>query len=433
MIKPLTGKAAQAVEQSTARFNIYEGAVRSSKTVASTLAWLRFVRNGPDGNLAMIGKTERTLKRNVIDPIVEMVGTRRARYLAGAGELHLFGRRIYVGGGNDAKAVEKIQGLTLAGIYGDEIATWPEELWDMAGTRLSVVDASLFGTCNPAGPAHYLKRGWLDQAGLWITHGGDVVRGGADALDVHRFSFILDDNPHLPAAFVASLKRQYTGVFFKRYIQGLWVPAEGAIFDCFDDKRHVVTDAQMPSIVRWLAVGVDYGTTNPFAALLLAVGADNRLYLVREWRHDSRAARRQMTDVEYSAALREWLATVDLPGGLTGVRPEWTVVDPSAASFRVQLHRDGLPSQKANNDVVDSIRTAASLFAKDLLLINDRCTGLLEEIPGYCWDARATLLGKDEPIKRNDHSIDAGLRYAIHTTRAAWLPMLRHSGLDLAA
>lgn len=433
MIQPLTGKAAASVAQATGRFNLWEGAVRSSKTVACTLAWMRFVRNGPAGNLAMIGKTERTLKRNVIDPIVDMVGTRRARYLAGAGEFHLFGRRIYTAGANDVKAVEKIQGLTLAGIKGDEIATWPQELWDMAGTRLSIPGAAFFGTCNPGGPAHYLKRGWLDRSRLWINHNGDVIHGDADSLDVRRFSFTLDDNPHLPPEFVDSLKRQYTGVFYKRYIAGLWVPAEGAIFDGFDAKRHVVSDAQMPTIVRWLAVGVDYGTTNPFAALLLAVGADNRLYLVREWRHDSRAARRQMTDVEYSAALRDWLATVDLPGGLTGVRPEWTVVDPSAASFRVQLHRDGLASQKANNDVVDSIRTAASLFAKDLLRINDRCAGLLDEIPGYCWDARATLLGRDEPIKLNDHSIDAGLRYAIFTTRAAWLPMLRQTGLDLAA
>lgn len=433
MIKPLAGKAAQSVGEATGRFNIWEGAVRSSKTVACTLAWLRFVRNGPAGNLAMIGRTERTLKRNVIDPIVDMVGTRRARYLAGAGELHLFGRRIYTAGANDVKAVEKIQGLTLAGVNGDEIATWPEELWNMAGTRLSVPGAALFGTCNPAGPAHYLKRGWLDRAALWIDHAGHIHAGPDDALDLRRFSFILDDNPHLPPEFVASLKAQYTGVFKKRYIDGLWVPAEGAVFDMFDERRHVVSDTTMPPIARWLAVGVDHGTTNPFAALLLGVTADNRLVLAREWRHDSVAERRQMTDAEYSTALREWLETVDLPGGQTGVAPEWVVVDPSAASFRVQLHRDGIASAKADNNVVDSIRTAASLFARDLLVINDRCTALLAEIPGYRWDAKATLAGRDEPVKANDHSIDAGLRYAIHTTRSVWWPILRGHGLDLAA
>lgn len=430
MIQPLTGKPRRSVELATARFNIWEGAVRSSKTVASTLRWLLYVRNGPAGNLAMIGKTERTLKRNVIDPIIEMVGSRRCRYLAGAGELHLFGRRIYTAGANNILAVEKIQGLTLAGAYGDEIATWPEDLWQMLGTRLSVPGAQFFGTCNPAGPVHWLKV-LLDQAALWLDHDGAITTGqDGDPLDMHRFSFTLDDNPHLSPDFVASLKRQYVGLFYKRYILGQWVPAEGAIFDMFDTDRHVVKD--LPAITRWISMGVDHGTRNPFHAVILGLGTDRRLHITREWRWDSARQRRQLSDVEYSRELRQWLTTVPIPTtDLTGVVPERTVVDPSATGFRVQLHQDGMPSMLADNAVLPGIRTLSSLYALGLLDIHESCADLIRETLGYSWDDKAAARGEDVPLKQADHGPDAA-RYAVHSTRNLWRADL-HAQLHLAA
>jgi PBSX family phage terminase large subunit len=432
MIQALTGKARRSVALSTARFNIWEGAVRSSKTVASSFAWMRYVRNGPGGNLAMIGKTERSLKRNVIDPLIEMVGTKRCRYLAGAGELHLFGRRIYTAGANDARAVEKIQGLTLAGAYGDEIATWPEPFWDMLGTRLSIPGAQFFGTCNPAGPTAWLKRKWLDRSALWLTRDGHTSTSHAsDPVDLHRFSFVLDDNPHLSPDFVASLKRQYVGLFYRRYILGDWVPAEGSIFDMFDEKRHVT--GNLPTINRWISLGIDHGTRNPFHAVILGLGLDKRLHLTREWRWDSARQRRQLADAEYSREVRQWLTTVPIPNSdLTGVAPEWTIVDPSATGFRVQLHQDGLTSRPADNAVLPGINTMSSLLALDLLDVHESCQELLLELPGYCWDDKAAERdGTDQPIKLADHGIDAS-RYAIHTPRSLWRPFLRQQ-LHLAA
>lgn len=429
---PLTGKAKRSVKLSTARFNIWEGAVRSSKTVASSIRWMQYVRTGPAGNLAMIGKTERSLKRNVIDPIIEMVGTKRCRYLVGAGELHLFGRRIYTAGANDVRAVEKIQGLTLAGAYGDEIATWPEPFWDMLGTRLSVPGAQFFGTCNPAGPVHWLKRKWLDRSAMWLGHDGSTSTGHAsEPVDLHRFSFTLDDNPFLSPDFVESLKRQYVGLFFKRYIQGLWVPAEGAIFDMFDEKHHVTPT--LPAISRWISLGIDHGTRNPFHAVILGLGADRKLHLTREWRWDSAQKRRQLSDAEYSREVRQWLTTVPVPQtNNLGVTPEYTIVDPSATGFRVQLHQDGLLSKPADNEVLPGIRTLSSLFALNLLDIHESCKELLLELPGYCWDDKAAERdGTDKPIKLADHGPDAS-RYAIHTTRSLWRPALR-SSLHVAA
>lgn len=423
MIHPLTGKARRSVELATARYNLWEGAVRSSKTVASTLAWLHYVRSGPAGNLAMIGKTERTLKRNVLDPIIEMVGSKRCRYLAGSGEVWLFGRRIYTAGANDVRAVEKIQGLTLAGAYGDEVSTWPEDLWNMLGTRLSVPGAQMFGTCNPAGPVHWLKT-QLDRAALWLDHDGAVSTGqDGDPVDLHRFSFTLDDNPHLAPDFVQGLKRQYVGLFYKRYILGQWVPAEGAVFDMFDPDRHVVS--QLPAITRWISMGVDHGTRNPFHAGVLGLGTDRRLHIVRDWRWDSARQRRQLSDAEYSRELRGWLATVPVPTtDLRGVTPERVVVDPSATGFRVQLHQDGLPTMLADNTVLPGIRTLSTLYALDLLDIHESCTELIRETLGYSWDDKAAERGEDVPLKVADHGPDMK-RYAAHTTRGLWRSELR--------
>jgi PBSX family phage terminase large subunit len=422
-IKPLTGKAQRSVKLATARYNIWEGAVRSGKTVGSTFRWMQYVRQGPGGNLAMIGKTERTLKRNVIDPMIDLLGSKRCRYMAGSGELYLFGRRIYTAGANDARAVEKIQGLTLAGAYGDEVAVWPEELWNMLGTRLSVPGAQFFGTCNPAGPVHWLKV-LLDRASLWLAHDGTVSTGqDSDPLDLHRFSFTLDDNLHLSPDFVASLKQQYMGLFFKRYIQGLWVPAEGAVWDMFDQDRHVVSE--LPAITRWISVGIDHGTRNPFHAVILGLGTDRKLHIVRDWRWDSARQRRQLSDAEYSREVRQWLATVPIPTtALRGVTPERTVVDPSAAGFRVQLHQDGLPSILADNAVLPGIRTLSTLYALNLLDIHESCTELIRETLGYSWDDKAAAKGLDEPLKVADHGPDAK-RYAVHSTRSVWRGELR--------
>jgi PBSX family phage terminase large subunit len=424
-LKPLTGKASRSVKAATARYNIWEGAVRSSKTVASTMRWLEYIRSGPAGNLAMIGKTERTLKRNVIDPLVDMLGSKRCRYVATAGEVYIFGRRIYTAGANNVTAVEKIQGLTLAGAYGDEVSTWPKELMEMLGTRLSIPGAQFFGTCNPAGPVHWFKSDWLDRAAMWITHDGSTsTREAADPIDLHRFSFVLDDNPFLSSDFVATLKAQYRGLFYKRYILGLWVPAEGAIYDMFDEDKHVVSE--LPFITRWLSLGVDHGTRNPFHAGLLGLGTDRKLHLTREWRWDSAKQRKQLSNAEYSQRLRRWLTEVPVPATkLLGVRPERVVVDPSAADFRVQLHNDGLSSIVADNEVLPGIRTIQSLLALDLLDIHESCLDLCLEMPGYSWDDKAAAKGEDAPLKVADHGPDM-LRYAAHSTRTVWRPDLRH-------
>ncbi len=429
LFQPLTGKLADVASLCTAPGNFLEGAVRSGKTVTSLLVWLRWLRTLPPGDVCMIGKTLLTLKRNVLDAIVSMVGP-SAKIFMGAGVAKIFGRTVHLQGANDESAVSKIQGMTLVAWYGDEMPTWPEAVFNVLRTRLSVPGARWIATGNPDSSSHYLNKEWIKKAQFHLTRDGRTIhRYGDDAREVNVFSFKIRDNPWLAEDFIRRLEREYVGVFYRRFILGEWCLAEGAIFAEWDDDANTMERKLMPAMSEFLCTGIDYGTRNPFAALLLGIGPDIRrgrgecLYLTDEWSWDSRQMRRQLSDVEYSARVRAWHREIVLPGSdgtLTGVMPEMVAVDPSAASFRVQLYDDGFPTRAADNDVRDTIRVAGSLIAARKIIVATDCLGLIEEVPGYVWDDKAAKLGKEEPLKIDGHRIDAGLRYAPYTSRHLW-------------
>ncbi|MFI5852278.1 PBSX family phage terminase large subunit [Micromonospora chalcea] len=406
----------RSIVESTARLNIWQGSVRSGKTVASLLRLLMAIAAAPSsGRVLLFGKTRESVNRNVFsvlgDPALFGPLARLIKYNPGAAMGTILGREVDVLGANDSKAEPKVRGMTLCLAYGDELTTVPEAFFTQVLARLSVPGAQLFGTTNPDAPNHWLRKKYLLREG---------------ELNLRTWHSTLRDNPHLDPQYVADLAREYVGLWYKRFIEGRWVQAEGAVFDMFDEDRHVVTDEQMPPIARWVSLGIDYGTRNATAALILGVGDDGRLYLTHEWRHDPAVARRQLTDAGLSRELRAWLARIEVPGatGLTGLRPEWTVVDPAAASLRLQLHEDGMTPALADNAVLDGIRLMSSLLGNDQLRVHASCRGLIDEIPGYSWDDKAAERGEDAPIKADDHSIDAA-RYAIKTPEVLWRPLLR--------
>lgn len=398
------------VESTSARLSIWCGAVRSGKTIASLLAFLIAVSVAPEQGLVLIcGKTLQTIERNCLGPLQDraLFGSLASlvHHTRGSNTATILGRTVWLVGANDARAEERIRGLTACLVYVDEATLVPPAFWTMLLSRLSVPGARLLATTNPDNPAHWLRRDFLLRAG---------------ELNLATWQFVLDDNPSLTVEYKNALKAEYVGLWFRRYVLGEWVAAEGAVYDMWDADRHVVPWSAVPVIRRWLGVGVDYGTVNPFDALVGGIAADRRIYIVSEYRHDSRRARRQMTDPELSAGLRSWLRAVRLPTTqLRGVEPEAVCVDPSAASFRVQLYRDGINAMSANNSVLDGIRTVSSLIAADKLRVVDTCTDLCDEMPAYSWDDKAAERGEDSVVKVADHSVDAE-RYLLHTTRSRW-------------
>lgn len=422
-MRPLEGKSLLALANPSTSIQAYEGSVRSGKTITSLLDWTRFIRKGPDGPLAMCGRTERTVINNLILPLQQMLGKDRVKVNYGSGVAIICGREVNIYGANNAQAQTKIQGATLVGAYADEAATLPESFFSMLYSRLSVEGAKMWLTSNPAGPAHWLKTDWLDHAELWIDGQGRFHRRtGEGTKELHRYTFILDDNKSLPPAYVERTKKSYSGLFYRRYVNAEWVAADGAVFDSWDPDKHVVDT--LPAMRATLGVGVDYGTTNATSAVLLGLGVDGILYALDEWRYDSRAATVRLTDGQLSAALKDWMGQ---QAG-KGYKPEWVIVDPAAASFKVQLDQDRVQNViNGENDVLYGIRTLSSLLNAGKLRISENCTGLISEMPGYSWDTKATEKGEDKPLKVADHSIDA-FRYVVATTETNWRPYV-----DLAA
>lgn len=373
------------------RINILHGSVRSGKTWISLVLWCIWIRNMPAGGAyLMTAKTLTTLKRNCLDLLEELAGRRNFQYSVSGKEARLYGRKIYLEGAADSLAESKIRGMTLQGAYCDEVTLLDEEFFGMLLSRLSEPGARLFGTTNPEGPEHWFKRGYIDRA---------------DELDMLIFKFLIDDNTFLDPDYVASLKKEYTGVFYKRFILGEWCSADGLVFPMFDPARHVCDEIPAATGYAEYYISVDYGTMNPCSMGLWRID-ESRAVRLDERYYSGRKQKRLMTDEEYYLMLE----------GLAGNRDiRAVVVDPSAASFIETIRRHGRFSvRKANNNVLDGIRTVGSLLSGDRLLICRSCKDIIREFGAYMWDTKA---GEDAVIKENDHAMD-DMRYFCSTIAA---------------
>ncbi|MDU1605019.1 MAG: PBSX family phage terminase large subunit [Clostridium sp.] len=397
-------------------FTLWDGAIRSGKTIISLIAFIHWLSNAPRGPVAILGKTRTTIIRNVLDVIAMIAPKAIGGYGMASERVKIMGRWVWIVGANDAQAESKIRGLTLAGAYVDEATLLPEAMFVQLLGRLSVTGARLFATTNPDSPSHWLKTNYIDRI---------------NELDGWGFwHFTMDDNPGLTPEYVAAKKKEFTGLWYRRFIQGEWVSAEGAVYDMWDPTTHVVPWDSLPRMVDCYAVGIDYGTQNPTAAIILAMGENGHLYLADEFRIDAtNRGHGTWTDREQSEALLRWLKEKQhFPHPENAdLHPRRLIVDPAAASFKVQLQQDnawGLTD--ADNDVLYGIRLVANGLASGWLHVSDRCTGFIAEAPGYSWDPKAQLAGTDKPIKTADHSLDAA-RYALTTTERLWRPTIERT------
>jgi PBSX family phage terminase large subunit len=374
------------------------------------------IREAPRSGLIIIaGRTLQTIERNLLDPLQDQAlfgaVADTVQHTRGSNVATILGRTVHLIGANDARSEGRLRGLTACLGMIDEATLVPKAFFTQFLARLSVPGARLLATTNPDNPGHWLRKEFIQRAG---------------ELDLAHFHFTLDDNPSLAPEYLAAIKAEFTGMWFKRMILGLWVSAEGAVYDMWDPDRHVID--LLPPIWRWICASVDYGTSNPFHALLLGIDASQTIYVASEWRHSARETRRSMTDGEYSTALKTWLRDYRQPGlHVPGVQPESVVVDPSAASFIQQMWRDGMTPTPADNAVADGIRLVSSVLGAGKLKVHRSCKALIDEFPGYSWDEKKAMRGEDAPIKVDDHGLDA-VRYGIKTTEGTWR---RPNGLQL--
>ena len=320
----------------------------------------------------------------------EIYGAKRIGAINSENIAVLFGEKVYCLGAEKISQVAKVQGASFKYCYGDEVAKWNEDVFNMVKSRLDKPYSCFDGSFNPENPGHFLKR-FIDSD-----------------IDKYLQEYTLFDNPFLPADFVENLCKEYAGtVYYDRLVMGRWTRAEGLIYQSFADDN-IYTDATRPVGLERIAsrtIAVDYGTTNPCVFLDIYDTGDI-IYIDREYRWDSRsdAAKRtgnpQKTDSQYGQDMVEFMG--DNPEFMCGI-----IVDPSAASFIQELRGRGFIVTPANNDVLDGIRKLSSLFARKKILVNaDHCPGFISEVHSYVWDDKAAAMGEDKPVKESDHDMD---------------------------
>ncbi len=370
---------------------IADGAIRSGKTVSMSLSFgLWAMENFNGQNFIMAGKTVGSFRRNVLRFWKTMMISRgfvvvdkRSDNLVivTKGNVENF---FYIFGGKDEASQDLVQGITAAGAFFDEVALMPESFVNQATARCSVDGSKFWFNCNPASPQHWFKVGWINkyqEKRLLYLH------------------FTMDDNLSLSEKIKERYKGQYSGVFFQRYIRGLWVLAEGLIYPMFGNGSIV------PTIERQYTryeISMDYGTQNPTAMGLWGF-CDGVWYQVNEFYHSGRETNTQKTDEEYYEDLER----------LAGDRHiEYLIIDPSAASFIALVRKKRrFKVKKAKNDVIDGIRKTASAIQTGKIKVNDCCVCTIKEYGLYSWDDKTS---EDRPIKDNDHAMDM-TRYFVNT------------------
>lgn len=374
---------------------ICDGSIRSGKTISMADGFIIWSMTNFDGQkFGMCGQTIEALRRNVIsylpqwlEGIYTITDRRSDNVMIVTDGKHTNTYHLF--GGKDESSYKLVQGITLAGVYFDEVALMPQSFVDQAVARCSVEGSKMWFNCNPAGPAHWFYKDWVQKA---------------KEKNVIHLHFTMDDNLSLDPKIRERYEKLYTGVFYARYILGLWVKAEGLVYPMFDKSKHVVRDKFQYNPRHRYYVAIDYGTVNPFAAGLWDVDPFNHTaIMVRELYYKGGSANRVDNEAYYKM-MKELIGELPI---------EYIVIDPSAASMIETINKYGeYAVVGANNDVLNGIQDVTKFINAGVIYIHESCKSTLEEFEAYSW-AEDSADG-DKVIKENDHSMDQ-IRYFCRT------------------
>jgi PBSX family phage terminase large subunit len=386
---------------------ICDGSIRAGKTVAmidSFITWS--LHTFENESFIIAGKSINTLKRNVLKPMFQILAAKGIAFRFHRSENYIeIGNNVYYCfGANNEASQDVLQGMTAAGAYLDEVALFPQSFVDQAIGRCSVEGSKIWMNCNPGGPYHFVKTEFIDKA---------------KEKEILHLHFTLDDNPSLSEKVKDRYKRMFRGVFYQRYILGLWVQAEGIIYSMFDHDAHVV--GQIPELKRcW--IGIDHGTSNATTFILCGLGVDNRLYVIDEYYHSGKETNVQKSPSAYADDFRRRFAEWEEDF----LKPSRTFIDPAAKAFMVELwSRHKIPGlSQAVNDVKTGIELVQNLMNMDMFRVHKRCVNVLREMSSYVWDEKAQERGEDKPVKQHDHTLDS-IRYVVNSTAKLWRDIMK--------
>ena len=371
---------------------ICDGAVRSGKTFCMSISFIAWsFSRFSNMSFAMCGKTIRSLKRNVIIPLMKSLTELGFSYQLKKSENILevtyngVMNRFYLFGGKDEMSASLIQGITLAGVFFDEVALMPRPFVEQSLARCSVEGSTFWFNCNPEYPGHWFYREWIKKREI------------KNAFYLH---FEMEDNPSLSKKMIARYESLYSGAFYERFVKGRWVAVTGAVYP-FMDKDESFPDVPNVEFEEY-AVSCDYGTVNP-ASFGLWGRYENVWYRIEEYYFNSRKEGYQKTDEEHYLSLKSLVG---------GRKLRCITVDPSAASFIQVIKRHGEFSViPAKNNVIDGIRRVSTALKNGEIKICSTCRDSIREFSLYRWDEKN---GMDNPIKENDHAMD-DIRYFVTT------------------
>ena len=391
-----------------AKISLLYGSIRAGKSFAMYPKIWRACDYPVGGWRVITGVSKQTIYNNVLNDLFEMVGANNYSYNHQSGLLRLFGSKWIVIGAKDEGSEKFVRGMTAGVAICDEVTTMPQQFFQMLLTRLSPAGSRLYGTTNTDSPLHWLKKDYLDRERT------PQEKGGLSGI-VWSMRCTMDDNPNLTEDYKRTQKLLYRGLFYQRFIEGLWVLAEGGIYrDAWRDDL-IFTDAQRPPTLfnpggyvdRWISV--DYGTDHPQVYGEFYDDGET-VWLSREWFYDSREQMRQLTDAQYADELIKFMDPK---------RACQIIIPPDALSFVLECQGRGLWVTDADNAVKDGINSVCSIMVKRKLRIHESCKHTLSEITTYAWDEKAAKRGIEQPVMVGDAAV-CMLRYGIHGKIPRW-------------
>ena len=364
------------------RINLLEGSVSSGKTWISLVLWAFWVATSPkDKNYLMVGKTLTSLKRNCLDLLESLVGSAYFTYSISQKQGELFGRRVYFEGVNDIRAENKIRGITLMGAYCDEVTLFTEDFFAMLLSRLREDGAKMIASTNPDRPNHWLMKNYIKRA---------------DELGMLVIKFLIDDNTFLARDYVESIKKEYTGVFYDRFILGRWVTAQGAIYQLLADntEQYMIDRCDVPDL-HSVNVGEDFGGNKSGHAIVCsAIGSDGKLYFTKAKYHEAKGTTADDLIAWSLRAYDEMYADTGQYFGVYADNAEQILINSIRAKTNFSMYNS------FKRPIIDRIRFLNILLATDRVrFVRGETEVLVDALSNACWDDK-----KMEDVRLDDGS-----------------------------
>lgn len=383
-----------------ARINILEGSVRSGKTWITLVVWAMWVAQMPkDGQYLMVAKTLTSLKRNCLLLLQSLVGEKNFTFNISSKEATLFGRVVFLEGVNDVRAEGKIRGMTLQGAYCDELTLFTDEFFEMLLSRLSMPGAKLFGSTNPDNPSHWLNTKYLQRS---------------NELSLFTKKYLIDDNPFLDPEYVENLKKEYTGVFYKRFILGEWVVADGLCYQQFADSPERwlkdAVDTEKDGPIQFISIGLDFGGNRSLTTFVATAyhGNFEKIGIIKDHHITGRKGTidSDRVNAEFIRFVKELQEEYKAPVKYCFADNEAQYLINSLAKA---TRAEGLSvaiGDSTKSAIVQRIICMNTLLNTDRVYFLRRCNLVIDGMRSAAWDAKAAEKGQDKRLDNFSSDID---------------------------